>query len=596
MNNSSIYVIGGKDLKFPTEISINSRVVFLDKEDDGYVNRFSLIKKLQENQKFLREKWLDFQSKVFLNLKPYIDKDEDYRYLLCNIFFEASPNKTDVVYLFFKLYILINHINEENIKNVYLVNVDKIISNFFNSNAKNFSFQIKQINIKEYEAFSLNMLKNILKKKKIPSLFYSLKKEYKKKRQKIIPKKKTSRKVVLSYYYSGGHTFNQQFSSKYFQDVSRLINDNYEWLFLYQGNISKINKENKKLEDNLDSYGFLDAYFSYSDFKYVTKKYLKVRKKLGSISINKLFVFEGIDYLSLTKNEWLKSISIFLIDLLVFEKKISNFFFANPQIDELIYLLEFQPWEQILNKVAQKNSVKTKGVLHSIVRPNVMNFYHSKEIHPYLYTPSIIGVNSDFAKYLLLQNGFDQKQLFEIEAHRFNYLKSINNDDQGKKFKTEKSILIITSVIMSETKDLLELFTLSNVKFDKIFIKEHPLFPVSSIIQSSIKNFPPYEILKDSVQEAFNRSNIVYTANGSSVLLEAVVNNKPTVSLISLSSLPIPAVSKAQNLYFIEDSESLKNILNKLSNDDKQITSNNRIENYLYIDKELKLWRMFLRK
>ena len=331
MNNSSIYVIGGKDLKFPTEISINSRVVFLDKEDDGYVNRFSLIKKLQENQKFLREKWLDFQSKVFLNLKPYIDKDEDYRYLLCNIFFEASPNKTDVVYLFFKLYILINHINEENIKNVYLVNVDKIISNFFNSNAKNFSFQIKQINIKEYEAFSLNMLKNILKKKKIPSLFYSLKKEYKKKRQKIIPKKKTSRKVVLSYYYSGGHTFNQQFSSKYFQDVSRLINDNYEWLFLYQGNISKINKENKKLEDNLDSYGFLDAYFSYSDFKYVTKKYLKVRKKLGSISLNKLFVFEGIDYLSLTKNEWLKSISIFLIDLLVFEKKISNFFLQIPK-------------------------------------------------------------------------------------------------------------------------------------------------------------------------------------------------------------------------------------------------------------------------
>ena len=165
MNNSSIYIIGGNDLKFPIEISSDSRVVFLDKEDKSYANRVSLIAKLQENQTFLREKWLDFQTKVFLNLKPYIDKDEDYRYLLCNIFFEASPNKTNVVYLFFKLYLIIDQIKKEKIQNVYLVNVNKIISDFFNSNKQNFSFQIKKTYIRESETFSLNILKNILKKK-----------------------------------------------------------------------------------------------------------------------------------------------------------------------------------------------------------------------------------------------------------------------------------------------------------------------------------------------------------------------------------------------------------------------------------------------
>ena len=148
---------------------------------------------------------------------------------------------------------------------------------------------------------------------------------------------------------------------------------------------------------------------------------------------------------------------------------------------------------------------------------------------------------------------------------------------------------------MSETRELLELFALSDVKFDKVFIKEHPLFPVSSIIESSIKNFPPYEIFKDSVQEAFNHSDIVYTANGSSVLLEAVVNNKQTISIISLTSLPIPAVTNASNLHFVENSVSLKNILNKLSNDVKNNSQANKIENYIYIDKELKLWRRFLK-
>ena len=171
-----------------------------------------------------------------------------------------------------------------------------------------------------------------MKKKKVPSLIFSLLKEYKKKQQKIIPKRKFSRKIVLSYYYPGGYTSNQKFSSKYFQDVSSLINDNYEWLFLYQGNISKINEENKKIEANRETYGFLDAYFSYSDFKYVTKKFLKLRKKLGSLSLNNLFLFEGINYLSLTKNEWIKSISISLIDLLIFEKKFLISFRLTPKL------------------------------------------------------------------------------------------------------------------------------------------------------------------------------------------------------------------------------------------------------------------------
>ena len=148
---------------------------------------------------------------------------------------------------------------------------------------------------------------------------------------------------------------------------------------------------------------------------------------------------------------------------------------------------------------------------------------------------------------------------------------------------------------MSETKELLEFFALSNVKFEKVLIKEHPLFPVSSIIQS-IKDFPPYEILKVSVENAFNYSDIVYTANGSSVLLESVVKNKHTISLISLASLPIPAVSRATNLYFVKDVTSLKNILNKLSNNIENFTTDETIDNHLYVDDELKLWRKFLNK
>jgi len=142
---------------------------------------------------------------------------------------------------------------------------------------------------------------------------------------------------------------------------------------------------------------------------------------------------------------------------------------------------------------------------------------------------------------------------------------------------------------------LLEIFSLANVKFEKVFIKEHHLLPVEPIIKS-LKKFPSFEILSNTASESFEYSDIVYIANGSSVLLESVLKKKSTVSLISLAALPIPAVEKASNLYFVYDAISLSKILHKLSfnhNNDDVINNKN---DYLYFDKNLKFWREFLDK
>ena len=281
---------------------------------------------------------------------------------------------------------------------------------------------------------------------------------------------------------------------------------------------------------------------------------------------------------------------------MIFEKKISNFFLENPHINEAIYLLEFQPWEQIFNKVAKKNNIKTKGVIHSVVRPNVMNYYHSKIIHPYLCPPSFIGVNSDFSKSLMLQNGFKADQVIKIEAQRFNYILKNKNKFISSKSKLRKSILIITSIIHSETKQLLEFFASANIEFEKVYIKEHHLFKVEPIIKSFIKNFPSYEIITGNMSEAFECSDIVYTANGSSVLLESVVSKKQTISVISLSSLPIPAIDKASNLHFVYDVQSLSKILKRLTIETFDLTSDNGNIDYLYLDNKLSLWQDFLNK
>ena len=596
MKYDNLYIIGGEDTKYLNKIDKTSNIIFLDKEQEGFENRFSIIRSFQEQQSFLREKWITLQKEVFKKIQPYIDQDDDFRYVLSGLFFEASPNKTNSMYQFFKFYLIIDYIKKQNIKNIFLVNVSEDVKYFFNLNIKNFFSSIKIITIKKKKLSLKNSIKNLTKKYLLSTLLNSLIIEYKKNKQKPSLQKSRSSKVVFSYYYPGGHSFNNGFSSKYFEDVSSLLNKEYNWLFLYVGNLNKLREESGLIKDNVNSFGFLDAYFSLTDFQKITLKFLRIRKKLQSIKLKNLFIFEEVDYFCFTKSDWHTSVSSLLLNLLIFEKKISNFFAVNPQINEFVYLMEFQPWELMVNKIAQKYGVKTKGVIHSVVRPNVMNYYHPKLIHPYLYMPSFVGANSNFSKSLLLQNGFNSDQVLKVEAQRFNYLAQTQIKVNSKKLKLKKTILIITSIIPEETKELLEFFALSNVKFEKVYIKEHPLFSVSSIIKSMVRKFPPYELIKGAVSDALECSDIVYTANGSSVLLESVLRKKHTISLISLSTLPIPAITKASNLYFAYDVNSLSTILNRLTLKPSSNTLIDSDNNYLYFDKELNLWREFLKK
>ena len=66
------------------------------------------------------------QEQVFKRIKIKLDKDKDFNYLLCNLF-EASPNKINSIFQFYKLYLVLEYIKEEKIKNVYLINISNEI-------------------------------------------------------------------------------------------------------------------------------------------------------------------------------------------------------------------------------------------------------------------------------------------------------------------------------------------------------------------------------------------------------------------------------------------------------------------------------------
>jgi surface carbohydrate biosynthesis protein (TIGR04326 family) len=595
MVSDSLYIIGGSEENLPNEIKNFSKIIFLDKEQEGFKNKFSLIKNFLSKQSMLRKRWLNLQEQVFHKIKNHLDKDEDFSYLLYNIFFEASPMKTNSIYKYFKIQLIIDYIKSRNINKIFLYNVTNDIENFFYLNKNKFNFSIKTLKVEKKKLSFKNLFNTVVKNNSIVILFYYILTEYKKTR-KIYPQKCKSNKVVLSYYHQGAQLFDDEFSNIYFERVSSLLKTKYAWLFMYVGDKLKIEKENKLIKKSINSFGFLDAYFNISDFCEIIFNFFRINKKLKSIKTADLFIFKEINYLSLTKKEWSTSLLSLLISGLIYEKKFSNFFKKNTYIKEVIYLMEFQPWEQMLNKVAKKFNIKTKGVIHSIVRPNLMNFYHSKAVHSKLNLPSFVGVNNDFSKSLMIKNGFKSNQILKIEAQRFNYLLKNKVSANFKKKKLRKSILIVTSIIYTETLELLNYFASINIEFEKVYIKEHHLFPVSLIIKSKIKNFPHFEIITGTVLDAFKLSDIVLVANGSSVLLESVLCNKQTVSLFSLSFLPIPSINKAPNLHFIYDSFSLSNKLKKIIYQPAIEVMNKKEDKFLYLNKNLKFWREFIKK
>ena len=114
MESDNFYIIGGDNEKVSNEINENSKVVFIDKEQEKFRNKYSLIKDFQDKQSALREKWLSFQEEVFKKIQTFLNKDDDFSYLLSSIFFEASPNKTNSIYKFFKLKLIIDYIESPN--------------------------------------------------------------------------------------------------------------------------------------------------------------------------------------------------------------------------------------------------------------------------------------------------------------------------------------------------------------------------------------------------------------------------------------------------------------------------------------------------
>jgi len=119
VKNNHLYIVGGDDSKLLDNIDKDVNIIFLDKTDQSFSNHYPLIKIFNEKQNFLRNEWLELQSQVFEKIEPLIKKDEDFNYVLTNLFFEASPYKSNSIFIFFKVKLIIDYLKKKKLRKFF---------------------------------------------------------------------------------------------------------------------------------------------------------------------------------------------------------------------------------------------------------------------------------------------------------------------------------------------------------------------------------------------------------------------------------------------------------------------------------------------
>jgi surface carbohydrate biosynthesis protein (TIGR04326 family) len=158
-----------------------------------------------------------------------------------------------------------------------------------------------------------------------------------------------------------------------------------------------------------------------------------------------------------------------------------------------------------------------------------------------------------------------------------------------------RNLLVVTGSILKEVEDQLKLvyeFEKNNPAFfDKIIVKSHPIIPVNNIMED-LGSLSKIEITELKLSQLWDCSSIVFTANSTSVGLEAYYLGLPLIVSAPVDNFNLSALFGMNNVFFVntfaEFSESVEHLLNKIE------LNNFNPSDVFCIDNNLNIWKSLL--
>jgi len=512
---------------------------------------------------------------------------------------EKSPYKTPFIYRIFKLRTIELLVQEGGSKNVYLFSDDEALRGplFRWARERNIEVVWERIGAKTRPP---EPWKGRIYKKSphiLQSIFWPFYLWWRKVRKVDKVKSFEANRATIITYFPDIELKDAEagrYRSRYWNGLHDLLdamNLRVNWIFMYVESKESsfeeaLSLKNKFSKSSSDKFLMLEEFMTmpllFSALKDYFRLYFRGRRLLRA----DFFKLPGseINFYDICKRDWETSvIGQVLIENITCYRTFQRLFDNLPNQHFCLYLCEMIAWEKALCNVCKKRGVFTIGFQHSSLRLMDLRYFHRPLAYmdDSLPLPDLLAVNGETAKESLLKNGYPERNLFLVEALRYLYLL-----DLKIKKSHPKTLLVLTSYIKEESKFQLGLLfqALTDLNFERIWVKPHPYTPVEDII-NELGMANKVEVRRDPLSILLSEADVVFACNETTANIESVYLGIPTVSIIHdginmhpLLGQGVPLIYSPQGLIAF----TKKPVPTKLKKD------------IFLLDKSLKMWKKIL--
>jgi surface carbohydrate biosynthesis protein (TIGR04326 family) len=541
---------------------------------------------LDENSKEIKLIYLDYIHNISYNKlfnRSLIEKfsfNNDFSFWWLNLVSEKSPFKSRNILDALKVICILNIVKNYPRSNIFIDlksnQLKKDLTLNFKNNNYNYSCKI------QYFDFSNSKILYFLKALRYSTLYF-----YRRLGFSLQTRKKfeiNDKSIFIFTYFTHFSSSTLEMNGNKFKQIpwgdlpKSLIENGYKinWihLFLFTKEIPNISKAKSILnyfnKENNNNHQILDSYLSLNLFIKAWLVYFKIIYR--SFNSSKYFLsnienFNNITLYNCLSTDFLESIygSYGIqnsIKYLLFEK-----FFKKEKIEgDILYLYENQSWENLLLFFTDKNKLnRTIAYQHSTVPFWHLYYFNSiktitSNSNRKFLIPDIIALNSTLYYEIFIQQGYNSKNLYEVEALR--YLGSSQLKVKKIYSPNNKTKILLLgeyskSGMIKFDEILTRVFNKINIKLFDVYFKPHPAFYFDLNIDA--------KLLNDNLNDILHNFDLVICTNSTSACIDAIINNVKVLIYFDCNDLNLsPLLSDKTKNYFFNNEFQLLEILDSL--------------------------------
>lgn len=596
MQEKKVFIVD--NLNYINKDNTNYYIVINGYDELKKKNIFFLENILFQNQKKYKNKFINKVEQFHLSLRKTFKKEfnnnEINNFYLNSLLHPDLMKENNDQYLLLKNLVFIDIFTKYRFKEINLKTVNTKFIDFVSIFSKKKKIKL---NIFKKDYFYLNLKENLLIfYKHIKQICYLIIKSKFKIKKKII-----QNKILIFGFLAHLNFYNiNKLRLDYWNNLDEFLEQkkiNLNWIyFFYPSSILKsltdarnyLKKINKKRKDNF-KHQLIDDYFTKFDvFNCLIIYILHFFKNINTkIKVNRLFFLKDFIFMFSIKNNFTNSIFGFsYFENLLLIKTFNNYFSLLGPNNKVIYLMENQKWEKILNFNCFEKKIISYGFSHSGVRNmDLRYFVNNSSTIKKEYLPTKVIVHSMDTVRWAKKINYRKKKVVKLESLRF--LKSKFNqsyDLNKKKFFQKKSCLVFLDIYDKEFSPILDIIKklYHQKKLKNVYVKIHPTND-----KRLIKKCYPFIKFINNINQT-KGLNFIITGSNTTASYHSLYYKLPLFIYLRSGYLNmVPELGKIKINYFY-DYNSFKKKLNNLKI--LKFPKNNIHFN----DDKIPLWKKFI--